>query len=65
MIALDKNWIGPVTLTGRYATLTPLSQDHALDLEIAVAGGELSQVRVPQYAADLGRAWPWYWRPAG
>jgi len=34
-------WPEPVTLTGEFATLTPLSQDHCHDLKDAVKDGEL------------------------
>jgi RimJ/RimL family protein N-acetyltransferase len=35
------NWISPVTLTGKYVTLVPLSLDHLDDLIEAVKDGEL------------------------
>ena len=35
------SWLAPMTLTGRYATLAPLSQDHHDDLVEAVKDGEL------------------------
>ena len=35
------SWPLPVTLTGKHATLAPLSQDHASDLKTAVQDGEL------------------------
>ncbi|MEP3047488.1 MAG: GNAT family N-acetyltransferase [Roseibium sp.] len=34
-------WPLPVTLSGKHATLVPLSQDHAADLKEAVLDGEL------------------------
>lgn len=35
------SWLAPITLTGRYATLEPLSQNHHDDLVEAVKDGEL------------------------
>src|SRR5438270_9241032 len=41
---LHMPWLTPITLTGRHATLTPLSQDHHHDLIEAVEDGELWQL---------------------
>ena len=37
-------FVQPVTLTGRHATLEPLSPDHAAGLREAAADGELHQL---------------------
>ena len=41
MIAIDRGWILPVTLTGTNASLVPASQAHAVDLAAAAADGDL------------------------
>lgn len=38
---MTTTWLAPIILTGRYATLVPLSQDHHDDLVEAVKDGEL------------------------
>ena len=38
---MTTTWLVPIILTGRYATLVPLSQDHHDDLVEAVKDGEL------------------------
>jgi len=35
------NWIKPVVLTGEWAVLTPLTREHATELQNAVSDGEL------------------------
>ena len=37
-------WPAPVTLTGKHATLAPLSQDHCADLMEATADGDLHRL---------------------
>ncbi|HWA61061.1 MAG TPA: GNAT family protein [Caulobacteraceae bacterium] len=54
-------WPQDVTLEGRHATLTPLTEDHCADLQVAVADGELWRlwytfiVRPEDMAAEIAR----------
>lgn len=38
---MTRTWLAPITLSGRHATLVPLSHDHHDDLVAAVKDGEL------------------------